>query len=417
MSSRSFRDRYAATQREQPPQADAPERTLGDAWPLPEGARIERALVGHCAVHDALYSGPEVALASDLLTRVAERDHLDLARLRFLDTETTGLAGGTGTHVFLVGIGRFVGPTFHVRQLFMRHPGEERALLHHTEAALSEDATLVTFNGRTFDMPLLETRYRMYRRASPPVAEHLDLLHPARRIWKHRLPSCSLGTLEREVLGVTRQRDAPGWLIPQLYFEFLRTRNVEPLEPVFSHNRMDVLSLARLTALVLGWSAGLEQPVHPADRLATAMVRVANGDHSDVQIADLLEAASDQRTPALLRLRAYDECTRVLRRAGRAELLLPLWQAGLRDASRMVRQFSQEELGKYLEHRARDLVAARVLIAQAYEHAAQVGDIAAAAAFERRLLRIERKLAGANARVARVAVVDCSADPNPDAYA
>ncbi len=417
MSSRSFRDRYTLTQREQPPQADTPERTLGDAWPLPEGARVERALVGHCAVHDALYSGPEVARAAELLERVAERGSIDPARLRFLDTETTGLAGGTGTHVFLVGIGRFVGPTFHVRQLFMRHPGEERGLLHLTEAALTADSTLVTFNGRSFDMPLLETRYRMHRRAAPLVSEHLDLLHPARRIWKHRLPSCSLGTLEREVLGVTRQRDAPGWLIPQLYFEFLRSRNVEPLEAVFSHNRMDVLSLARLTALVLGWSSGLEQPDHPADRLATAIVRLANGDLSDAQVADLLEAATDARTPALLRLRAYDECTRILRRAGRGESLLPLWEAGLRDPSRMVRQFSQEELGKYLEHRARDLNAARTLIAQAFNHASQVGDVAAAAAFERRLLRIERKLAGAGSRVVGGTAGDHRADGDADTYA
>lgn len=395
MSARSFRERYAATQQQQPALSEVPEEQMqAGGWPLPAGGRVERARVGECAVHDALYAGAEVAEAAALLQEAAAHTGIDPAQMRFLDTETTGLAGGTGTHVFLVGIGRFVGPTFHVRQVFMRHPGEEYGLLGHTEAALHDEATLVTFNGRTFDMPLLETRYRMHRKAAPEVETHLDLLHPARRIWRHRLASCSLGTLEREVLGVTRMRDAPGWMIPQLYFAFLRTRDIEPLEPVFSHNRMDVLSLARLTALVHAWQAGIAQPDDPTDRLATMLLRMhAHGGDTPHTLLDALrEAAEDARTPALLRLRAHEECARHLKRAGRYAELLPLWDVGMRDPSRMVRQFVQEELGKYLEHRARDLEAARALVAQAHEHAARMGDLAAAAAFERRLLRIERKL-------------------------
>jgi len=183
-----------------------------------------------------------------LLGRVAP--DFDLRRAAFLDTETTGLAGGTGTYAFLVGIGFFRGDELVIRQYFLRDYPEEEAMLTAVAADLAPVACLVTFNGKTYDWPLLETRYRM-NRLRPPLggAPHLDLLHPARRIWRQRLASCSLQDLERQILGETRVGDVAGSQIPALYFDYLRSGDAAPLAPVLLHNRLDILSLVSLA----GW--------------------------------------------------------------------------------------------------------------------------------------------------------------------
>lgn len=179
------------------------------------------------------------------LGRVAPE--FDIRRAAFIDTETTGLAGGTGTYAFLVGLGYFEGDWFVVRQYFLRDYPEEEAML----AALADDLAgrtcLVSFNGKSFDWPLLETRFRMARRRPPLAgAPHLDLLHPARRIWRDRLGSCTLQDLERNVLGEYRVGDVPGSQIPALYFAYLRSGDASPLAGVIEHNRMDIISLAAL---------------------------------------------------------------------------------------------------------------------------------------------------------------------------
>ncbi len=169
----------------------------------------------------------------------------------FLDTETTGLSGGTGTCAFLVGVGSVTKEGFRVRQFFMRDYAEEASQLDALTRYLEPFRVLITYNGRTFDQPLLETRYRL-NRSHPPFArmEHLDLLHGARRLWKLRFDSCRLVDLENQILGVERQGDVPGALIPFLYFEYLRTREAARLLPVFHHNALDILTLACLTGIV-----------------------------------------------------------------------------------------------------------------------------------------------------------------------
>ena len=199
----------------------------------------------------------------------------DAAGLRFqdalfLDTETTGLSGGSGTYVFLIGAARFRDGRLVLRQFFLEDLHRERALLHALEEFAQGCTGLVSFNGRAFDLPLLAGRHIMQRaRMRLPAHCHLDLLWPARRVWSRRLPSCALSALEREVLGVVRQGDIPGALIPELYFRYLRSRDAAPLAAVFEHNRRDVLALAGLAA-ALCWAA--EEPVdyvrHPVDRIA-----------------------------------------------------------------------------------------------------------------------------------------------------
>ena len=139
----------------------------------------------------------------------------DASRLLFLDTETTGLAGGTGTCAFLIGIGNVEGMKFVVRQFFLRDYPEEKAMLEALAEALEPCQGIVTFNGKTFDVPLLETRYALARMKSPlDRLIHFDALHPARRLWKLRLESCKLTDLEEAILGISREGDVPESPIP-----------------------------------------------------------------------------------------------------------------------------------------------------------------------------------------------------------
>ena len=182
--------------------------------------------------------------------------------LVYLDTETTGLVGERGACAFLVGIGSAEGSQFVLRQFFLRDYAEEKAMLAALAETLAPYKAIVTFNGKTFDLPLLETRYALKRMKSPFARlAHLDLLHPARRLWKLRLESCQLTHLEREVLDVRRQGDVCGSEIPGIYFDYLRTGNAHGLQPVFYHNSLDVITTAALGAELArvvsnGWSAG-----------------------------------------------------------------------------------------------------------------------------------------------------------------
>src|SRR5216684_4653249 len=210
------------------------------------------------------FSTPEYSEAStaslDLLSR--SRDESLSRRTRaaltdpekwlFLDTETTGLAGGTGTYAFLVGLAWWDAGGLQVEQLFLRDFSEEHSLLHELAARMAERPVLVTFNGKSFDWPLLENRFTMTRAIKvPQLAAHLDLLHPARALWKLRLGSVRLVELERHVLdaarlGWHREEDVSSALIPQHYFDYLRGGPAEPLVGVVRHNQMDLRGLAAL---------------------------------------------------------------------------------------------------------------------------------------------------------------------------
>jgi len=173
----------------------------------------------------------------------------DPAELVYLDTETTGLAGGTGTCAFLIGLGMIEGSEFVVHQFFLRDYPDEKAALGALSETLGGYQGLVTFNGKTFDVPLLETRYTLARQKSPFARLlHLDLLHPARRLWKLRLEKCPLTHLENEVLGISRKGDVDSADIPGIYFDYLRTGDARGLQPVFYHNALDIVTLAALTA-------------------------------------------------------------------------------------------------------------------------------------------------------------------------
>lgn len=275
----------------------------------------------------------------------------DLHRAAFLDTETTGLAGGTGTAAFLVGVGFVRDDRFHVRQYVMRDYEEEAALL----SALSEDLRafrhLVTFNGRTFDVPLLESRYRLCRTRFPLAkAFHLDLLAPARRLWKERLVSCRLQSLETALLAYIRHEDVPGDEIPRIYFDYVRRRDGRALRRVLEHNRLDVVSLAALALLASDWVQD-ERAEDPRD--VFSLGRVFEGaalyERSEALYRRVLDDEDGPlRIATLVRLAAR------AKRSGEHDVAAGLW--GEAAASGNVRAW--RELAVHHEHRTRDLHAA-----------------------------------------------------------
>ena len=190
--------------------------------------------------------------ALKLLAPDAPEEVVDVQQWLILDTETTGLMGGTGTYPFLVGLAWWEGGGLEVEQLFMREYSEERSVLAAVAERLAERPVLVTFNGKSFDWPLLETRYRMTRSIPPPAPQaHLDFLHPARNLWRLRLGSVRLSQLERHVLGWDRGDDVVSELIPSIYLNFVRHGHADPLVPVFQHNQMDLRGLAGLAGRIL----------------------------------------------------------------------------------------------------------------------------------------------------------------------
>ena len=221
---------------------------------------------GHAALASLLQQPASIAAQLGREPRLAEAD---LSRAIFLDTETTGLSGGTGTLAFLVGIGLFEDEAFHLRQYFLRDPDEEAAMLSALADLASDYQAIVTFNGRGFDLPLLQTRYILARmRPTWLGLPHLDLLSPARRVWRDRLPSCALSSLEAHVLGVQRtQEDVPGYLIPQMYLDYLRTGDARDMLRVMYHNRQDILSMVTLATQLCQIFAGpsVDGSLDPAD--------------------------------------------------------------------------------------------------------------------------------------------------------
>lgn len=204
--------------------------------------------------HLAVYRPPEdfpgaYSLTAETLRLMSDREipePLDPRRILYLDTETTGL-GGSGTVAFLVGMGFLTDRGFEVHQFLMRDYPEEPFLLRHVAAGLGKFDVLCTFNGTTFDVPLLESRFLMNRMdRSCLEMPHLDLLHMCRRLWKLRLGRCNLGRLEEVILGQPREEDLPGSEVPARYFAYLKTKREELLEDVLRHNAQDIISLCVL---------------------------------------------------------------------------------------------------------------------------------------------------------------------------
>ena len=294
--------------------------------------------------------------AFSVLAKGDESLELDLTRAVFLDTETTGLSGGSGTAAFLIGLGYIQDESFVVRQLFMRDYPEEEAMLHELVTALGGFESLVTFNGKSFDLPLLESRLVLSRlRFALAELPHFDLLHPARSLWKARLESCRLTDLEYVLLDLERDEDVPGELIPSLYFDYLRTRDASRVFRVFTHNRYDIVSLAALTVRASEMLQEGVSPEHPIDdySLGRLFERAALTERSILHYSRAVESGVSGKA----RRRSLRQLAQQLKRRQQWEECSSVWkELTLEDGPEAIEAI--EELAKYLEHRQRDLAGA-----------------------------------------------------------
>jgi uncharacterized protein YprB with RNaseH-like and TPR domain len=304
----------------------------------------------------------------------------------FLDTETTGLAGGSGTLAFLIGVGRITPEGFRVKQFFLRDHGEEASALDALAAHLRQFRVMVTYNGKAYDQPLLETRFRMVR-ARPPFGglEHVDLLHSSRRLWKLRLESCRLVELENRILGIEREGDIPGQLIPYVYFDYLRKSEIARLVPVFHHNAMDILTLACLCGIVPRAFRPPEEieVKHGAEMagLARWWRQIGEPDHA----LRLFRDAVEKGLPDELMFRTLWDIALLEKKLGRHDAALPVF----RDLAATKNEFrvpAIEELAKYYERRERNFALALEMTNSAIE-------LAASPALERRKVRLSQRIA------------------------
>ncbi len=289
------------------------------------------------------------------------------ARLVYLDTETTGLAGGTGTCAFLIGIGMIEGRQFAVRQFFLRDYPEEKAVLAALAEVVDSFEGVVTFNGKTFDLPLLETRYALARMKSPFARlVHLDLLHPARRLWKMRLESCALTHLEKEVLGIGREGDVDGAEIPGIYFDYLRTGDARGLQPVFYHNALDIITLAALTVEL---STIIAQGVETLDSGTDlfSLSRIFDRAGATAKSLEACRRALDAGLPENIETRALWRLASHHKRQGEFADATKIWEVVTRREAPFCIQ-ALEELAIHFEHRRRDLSAALAATEAALEH-------------------------------------------------
>jgi uncharacterized protein len=351
----------------------------------------------HCWSGEPAQYTPNIQ-ALRLLMPGAPEDVAEPEQWLFLDTETTGLAGGSGTYAFLVGIAWWEGGGLEIEQFFMREYSEERSLLFALAERLAERRVLVTFNGKSFDWPLLETRYRMSRKVPPPTPRaHLDFLHPARNLWRLRLGSVRLSELERHVLSWDRGADLLSDLIPRIYLDFVRGGPPERLIPIFHHNQMDLRGLAALSGRILSLLGDTETEGQDGLELfGVSRICEKRGENSrarrlyEKSIASVLPAETDRA--------ARRSLARLAKRDGDFALACELWKGALGNSRQGYEAY--EQLAIYYEHKARGPEQALQVVRQALielRRANQTGNIAPGAyreikaRFDHRTARLERK--------------------------
>jgi len=278
----------------------------------------------------------------------------------FLDTETTGLAGGTGTYAFLIGLAWWDAGGLQVEQFFMRDFAEEHSLLDELSHRVAERPVLVTFNGKSFDWPLLENRFTMTRSiAAPKLAAHLDLLHPARALWKLRLGSVRLVELERRVLdaprlGWHRENDVESALIPQFYFDYLRGGPAEALAGVVRHNQMDLRGLAALFGKInalLSEPAGAARGIESLDLFGLSRFLQRRGENDRAQSA--CAQALSIGLPAEFLPKARRDLARMAKRRGEHARAAEIWLEIVSDLHDGIH--ACEQLAIYYERQVKDL--------------------------------------------------------------
>jgi uncharacterized protein YprB with RNaseH-like and TPR domain len=325
-------------------------------------------------------------------------------RLLFLDLETTGLFGGAGTQAFLVGCASIEGTSIRVRQFLMPGFEHERAVLSELQAWAKAHGALCTYNGRSFDVPLIETRF-MFNRVRCPLdgVPHLDMLHAARRLWRQRPlttgtpdpddSSCSLAVLEKHIAGLHRVGDVPGYEIPSRYFAFVRSGDARPLEAVMEHNRLDLISLAAVLAraiTLITSGPAIAATAQEAYGLARVYERAGAYDNAEASLLKTIEFARRVGAEPEVHGEALRRLAWIRRRDRRPNEAAEAWNelAVLPRCAAALRREAKEALAIHHEHRLKDLQAAR-------QHALDLlaEGVANPTRVQHRLDRLERKLA------------------------
>lgn len=336
---------------------------------------------GKVAVAEALRAKAEI------VARIALDEGLgaiDLKRMLFLDTETTGLNGGTGTVPFLIGLAWFEDESMAIEQLLLKRPGDEAPMLAQLAERLKNASCLVTYNGKSYDWPLLSSRYVMSRLEVPEKKPHLDLLHCARRMFKRRLKEVRLVTIEHRLLGFRRERDIDGYEIPSLYWSVIRGAPPTMLTPILEHNANDVLALAAILAVLADRYERLHREDDPTDHLALAQV-AARASDPDRALAFASAAADgggdDQLTVEALSFKAKLASSRGDHEAARAALERALKTT----SSTLLAAPVHLALSKLFEHRLRD-------VSRALEHARFTEPAEGEELHMKRVQRLEKRL-------------------------
>ena len=343
--------------------ADRPQ--LADSHARPVRADDEfmlRETVYAAEARHGIYKLGELAEHEPIVARAAKSYNANRAlvsheQLLFLDTETTGLGSGAGNVPFLIGLGFYEGGTFIVRQLLARHAGEEAAMLAYVQELLPRFSHIVTYNGRTFDWPVLQSRFVLNRLAFDDVYAQLDLLYISRSLWRYSLESCRLGHVEEKKLGVVREADIPGSLAPVVYFQYLAEGDVEVLEGVFRHNELDILTLATLSIHMTRLLGGrLELECLPPGELLRAALWLDACELEPLAeraYAELLSRPLSATVPYAGQLAA------IYKKKRRYDMALPLWEQAVASGRQSLRGLSDDgiaplvELAIYYEHQER----------------------------------------------------------------
>ncbi|NIM99063.1 MAG: hypothetical protein GTO24_13565 [candidate division Zixibacteria bacterium] len=370
-----------------------------------DGSKLQQeiALSPSCSISGEWLAG--ICLSRKSRAREQERIGFDLKEAVFVDCETTGLAGGAGTYAFLVGLGYHRGKDFRVEQYFMQDFHQERAVLTAVAEKLGNFKSLVSFNGKCYDVPLLQNRFVINRIEFDPAEwAHFDLLFPCRRLWKRRIGECNLSNIEHKILGVRRKIDVPSYLVPQIYFDYLRTGEAESLVSVFHHNLYDILSLLKLSVVIdqalspelaeEDWS--LSEVADPIDLYSLGRIHRALGNfHSS---ARCFEQALCEKPSAEWQQEIHASLAFAYKRMGRIEEAASIWQ-NLTAGDLPFSFFAHEELAKYYEHKTRDYLKALSFVKKAITQLS--ADLSAYSApvrqrrrdsLEYRKARLERKL-------------------------
>ncbi len=281
----------------------------------------------------------------ELINKAHLKNQITLKECLFFDTETTGLAGGSGTYIFLCGFGYFESDKFVVQQILLPDYENESAFLQEIVRIFSQNKAIISFNGKSYDLSLLRARLVLNKmKFDFDNFVHIDLLYASRRLWRNKIQECRLGNIEQKILGFARNNDVPGSKVPKLFFDFLKTGDAQLLLPVLKHNVIDILSMVSIVSRMheIYQTTLSGETKKEADQVGVLKTHISLDDY--VTVAQLIRHnLNNLDATALL------EIARYLKSSNRTEEAVPIWEKLL--SSTAFAETSYLELAKYYEHK------------------------------------------------------------------